>query len=191
MLRHTSIHTYAIPEETNPLSGYVVCVCVCVCVCVGRTWLDTSVKHTSRLLAEEPAATLFNTSARCAQTLLPFPCSFCSGCFCQSRAPVTDTLTVSSRHISLPAGENPFWTRTHTHKQFAFFCFEAWFVLTTSNLADANTHKLRTGKQACQLLTGTTNTNTGVRGANSESAHPRRRTQGGKFVCAFVETFET
>lgn len=26
MLRHTSIHTYNIPEETNPLSGYVLCV---------------------------------------------------------------------------------------------------------------------------------------------------------------------
>lgn len=26
MLRHTSIHTYNIPEETNLLSGYVVCV---------------------------------------------------------------------------------------------------------------------------------------------------------------------
>lgn len=26
MLRHTSIHTYNIPEETNPLSEYVLCV---------------------------------------------------------------------------------------------------------------------------------------------------------------------
>lgn len=26
MLRHTSIHTYNIPKETNPLSGYVLCV---------------------------------------------------------------------------------------------------------------------------------------------------------------------
>lgn len=26
MLRHTSIHTYNIPEETNLLSGYVLCV---------------------------------------------------------------------------------------------------------------------------------------------------------------------
>lgn len=53
-------------------------------VCVEWTWPDTSLKHTGRRPAGVPAAPLFNTSARCTQTQLPFPWSFCSISFCWS-----------------------------------------------------------------------------------------------------------
>ena len=53
-------------------------------MCVGRTWPDTSLKHTGRRPAGVPAAPLFNTSACCTQTQLPFPWSFCSLSFCWS-----------------------------------------------------------------------------------------------------------
>lgn len=51
-------------------------------MCGGWTWPDTSLKHTGRRPAGVPAAPLFNTSARCTQTPLPFPWSFCSLSFC-------------------------------------------------------------------------------------------------------------
>lgn len=70
MLRHTSIHTYNIPEETNPLSGYVLCV-----------WSEhgrTRLLNTPGGAQRECRQPLFSTlQQRCTQTQLPFPCSFC------------------------------------------------------------------------------------------------------------------
>lgn len=50
LLRHTSFHTYDIPEEANTGWGCGWCV--------WGTWLDTSVKQSSRHLAGVPAAPL-------------------------------------------------------------------------------------------------------------------------------------
>lgn len=50
VLRHTSFHTYNIPEEANTGWGCGWCV--------WRTWLDTSVEQSSRLVAGVPAAPL-------------------------------------------------------------------------------------------------------------------------------------
>lgn len=70
MLRHTSIHTYNIPEETNPLSGYVLCV-----------WSEhgrTRLLNTPGGAQRECRQPLFSTlQHRRTQTHLPFPCSFC------------------------------------------------------------------------------------------------------------------
>lgn len=105
MLRHTSIHTYNIPEETNLLLGYAVCACVRV----WWTWPDTSLKHTRRRPAGVPAAPLFNTSAQCTQTQLPFPWSFCS---CRSLGvPVMDTVSFYGR-LLLTASLH---SRTNSH----------------------------------------------------------------------------
>lgn len=50
VLRHTSLHTYDIPEEANTGWGCGWCV--------WGTWLDTSVKQSSKLLAGVPTAPL-------------------------------------------------------------------------------------------------------------------------------------
>lgn len=60
VLRHTSFHTYGIPEEANTAWGCGWCV--------WGTWLDTSVKQSSRHLAGVPAAPSFSILALRTQT---------------------------------------------------------------------------------------------------------------------------